>query len=129
MESDITPKLDQLKKEKSDFINFQKLEGELERLQRLKVAFDYFELMVREWVHALIQRKHFPTCNPPANNTKNLSPTTSINSPPSNRSWKAPIATFDASRKKSARIDLKWADKMNVTRWPISLRDSIRRGN
>jgi structural maintenance of chromosome 2 len=41
MENDIAPKLDKLKKEKSDFMNFQKIEGEVERLRRFLVAYDF----------------------------------------------------------------------------------------
>ena len=47
MENDIAPKLDKLKKEKADFLTFQKIEGELERLRRLMVAYDYMRSKVR----------------------------------------------------------------------------------
>jgi structural maintenance of chromosome 2 len=41
MNNDIAPKLEKLKKEKADFLAFQKIEGEVERLRRLLVAYDY----------------------------------------------------------------------------------------
>jgi hypothetical protein len=47
MENDIAPKLDKLKKEKADFLTFQKIEGELERLRRLLIAYDYMRSKVK----------------------------------------------------------------------------------
>lgn len=47
MEKDIAPKLDRLKKEKADFMNFQKIEGELERLRRFITAYDFSIFNVR----------------------------------------------------------------------------------
>lgn len=46
MDNDIAPKLDKLKKEKADFLTFQKIEGEVERLRRLMVAYDYMKSKV-----------------------------------------------------------------------------------
>ncbi|KAI3648547.1 hypothetical protein MP228_006401 [Amoeboaphelidium protococcarum] len=43
MDKDIAPKLDKLKKEKQDFLNFQKIESEVERLKRLLIAFDFYQ--------------------------------------------------------------------------------------
>lgn len=43
MDKDIAPKLEKLKKEKSDFLQFQKIEGEMERLRRYLVAFDFMK--------------------------------------------------------------------------------------
>ena len=47
MENDIAPKLDKLKKEKADFMNFQKIEGEVERLRRFMIAYDYMKSVER----------------------------------------------------------------------------------
>lgn len=41
MDNDIAPKLEKLKLEKQEFMNYQKIEGELERLKRFIVAYDY----------------------------------------------------------------------------------------
>ena len=47
MQNDIAPKLDKLKKEKADFMNFQKIEGEVERLKRFIVAHDFSMAEIR----------------------------------------------------------------------------------
>lgn len=41
MENDIAPKLDKLRDEKTQFLNFQKIEGEIERLGRFVIAYDF----------------------------------------------------------------------------------------
>ncbi len=46
MENDIAPKLDKLKQEKSDFMRFQKIETEVERLRRLMIAYDFVKSQV-----------------------------------------------------------------------------------
>jgi len=46
MENDIAPKLEKLKREKADFLTFQKIEGEVERLRQFMIAYDYFKNLV-----------------------------------------------------------------------------------
>ncbi|KCV68351.1 hypothetical protein H696_05268 [Fonticula alba] len=53
LSEEITPKLDKLRKERSAFLEFQKIESELERLQQLVVAHQYTTLFGK--LHSLEQ--------------------------------------------------------------------------